>query len=192
VSLRETRKPDQSSFLGQAFASTLIGVVALAIGGCASSPRATMAPLFANLPRPVLVSPGQELLTAERVAAEHEGDFALAGAGRSMEPIYRAGTAIVVHPTSYFMLRAGQPVVYVNGRGRQVAHILLEKTPRGWLAIGAANVDPDDDLVTSQNLAGVITFAFASSETRSSVARETFSATADMRAGMAPRAALLQ
>ncbi len=115
-------------------------------------------------PRPTAVAPDTQLSSAERIAALHEGDFVLTGAGDSMLPLYRAGTAVVVHPTSYFMLRPGMPVVYFNRHGTPVAHLLVEKLPRGWLAMGVNNREPDDDLVTPNNLVGIIRCAFVATE----------------------------
>ncbi len=97
---------------------------------------------------------------AEQLAAEHEGDFTLLGVGQSMQPVYSPGTVVVVHPTNYFMLRAGMPVVYVNRQGHEVAHVLVEESAAGWVAQGLHNDEPDEDLVTSRNLVGVIRCAF--------------------------------
>ena len=97
---------------------------------------------------------------AESLASQHEGDYTLAGVGDSMEPVYCAGTVLVVHPTSFFMLRAGMPVVYRNHRGHAVAHVLVEKAAAGWVAKGINNAEPDDDPVTTDNLLGVIRCAF--------------------------------
>jgi phage repressor protein C with HTH and peptisase S24 domain len=93
-------------------------------------------------------------------AQEHDGDYALTGIGESMQPCYNPGTALVVHPTSYFMLRTGMPVVYAGRNGHNIAHVLLEETSRGWVAIGLNNSEPDDELVTPKNLLGVVTCAY--------------------------------
>lgn len=116
-------------------------------------------------PLPQLVARGQAMAAAQRQAAGNEGDFALLGVGKSMEPFYRAGTAVVVHPTSYHMLRPGMAVVYTNNRGGYVAHMLMRKTERGWMAMGLNNATPDSVLVTDKNLVGIIRHAFAASET---------------------------
>jgi hypothetical protein len=78
-----------------------------------------------------------------------------------MLPFYRPGTALVVHPTSYFVLRPGMAVVYRNWVGTPVAHVLVEKSDRGWIAAGLNNREPDDDFVTARNLIGVVRAAYA-------------------------------
>lgn len=113
-----------------------------------------------RVPVPIPVAAGEALACAERAAREHEGDFALAGSGRSMEPLYVSGTAIVVHPTELHMLRPGMAVVYRNARGAYVAHVLLEKARGGWTVIGLNNREPDDVLVTENNLVGLIRAAY--------------------------------
>jgi signal peptidase I len=102
---------------------------------------------------------------AEAIAAKHDGDLALQGVGMSMAPVYLPGTAIVVHPVNFRALQKGQAVVYVNSRGRYVAHMLVEEMPKGWFAIGLNNPEPDDDYVTADNLVGVIKEAYAANDT---------------------------
>src|SRR4051812_41004191 len=151
--------------LARRVSSTLVLLVALAgleSGGCAASPAATKISLFVqHAPVPTLVPRGDVVRAAQRVADLTEGDFVLRGAGRSMEPIYHAGTVVVVHPSAMHMLRKGMAVVYRNQSGTHVAHMLLEKTEQGWVAIGLNNTDPDGVLVTSKNLVGIIQYAFA-------------------------------
>src|SRR5947209_802794 len=103
-------------------------------------------------PAPIHVALGEALDCAERAAREHEGDFAPQGIGRSMEPLYLSGTAIVVHPTELHMLRPGMAVVYRKPGGTCVAHVLLEKNGRGWLVTGVNNREPDGPSVTETHL----------------------------------------
>ncbi len=134
--------------------------------GCASQTRTDNLALFLQkAPLPTLVPRNEVVLAAERAAAVHEGDFVLRGTGRSMEPVYLAGTTLVVHPTAMHMLRPGMAVVYRNARGGTVAHMLLEKTERGWLAMGLNNAEPDGALVTERNLVGIVRQAFAADDT---------------------------
>jgi signal peptidase I len=98
---------------------------------------------------------------AESVAAQHEGDFVVVGVGASMEPCYASGTVLVIHPTSYFMLRSGMSVVYRNRSGRQVAHVLVREGRDGWIARGVNNAGADAERVTRENLVGVVRCAFA-------------------------------
>jgi len=134
--------------------------------GCASlSVRTDLDTIVALAPAPVLVTKGQELRTAEAAASHLEGAEAFIGAGDSMEPVYASGTAIVVMPCDYRLLRPGMSVVYVNQDGRGVAHALVRETRDGWVAQGVGNPECDPDLVTARNLVGVITQAYASSDT---------------------------
>lgn len=133
-------------------------LIALGCGGCISvgSQRARVAPW----PDVTEVVAGSQWQLAEEAASRSEGDFALAGDGCSMEPLFRPGTAVVVHPTSYFMLKPGQPVVYRNRSGCFVAHLTARKTTSGWVVIGLNNIEPDQELVTASNLVGVVRQAF--------------------------------
>ena len=147
---------------------------ALVFSGCSSmsvaSAHRDLDSIVAQAPAPVLVKKGTELRTAEAAAAGVTGAQAFVGAGESMEPIYASGTAIVVTPCDYAALRPGMSVVYVNHDGRGVAHALVAKSGNAWIAQGANNADADEDLVTARNLVGVVTQAYASSDT--SVRRE--------------------
>jgi signal peptidase I len=135
-------------------------------GGCATHGTAgNLATFVTHAPLPTLVPRAELVPTAERQAATHEGDFVLRGFGRSMEPVYVAGTVVVVHPTAMHMLRKGMAVVYTNARGGTVAHMLLEKNERGWIAIGLNNAEPDGALVTEKNLVGIVKHAFVADDT---------------------------
>jgi hypothetical protein len=129
------------------------------------SARRDLDTIVAMAPVPVVVAKGQELHTAELAAANLAGARAFYGVGDSMAPIYASGTAIVVTPCDYSQLRPGMSVLYVNHDDRGVAHALVEKARDGWIAQGASNPDRDEDLVTARNLVGVITQAYASSDT---------------------------
>lgn len=141
-------------------------------------------------PAATLVAPGLELAAAERAAAQHDGDFALIGMGLSMAPLYTSGTALVVRPTSYFMLRPGMPVVYLNRRGAHVAHVLAQKLERGWVVCGLNNLEPDDELVTPRNLIGVVKYAFAA-EAQGVHSENLAGMTVAMASGGAPNTTLL-
>lgn len=141
---------------------------ALVFSGCSSlslTAGRNLETIVALAPAPVLVAKGQELRTADAAAAQTNGAQAFIGAGDSMQPIYASGTAIVVTPCDYTQLRPGLSVVYVNSSGRGVAHTLVESTHNGWVVQGVNNPEPDRDLVTARNLVGVITQAYAASDT---------------------------
>jgi len=139
---------------------------ALFFSGCSTlSAHRDLDTVVAMAPAPVLVTKGSELRTAEAAAAHVAGAQAFIGAGESMEPVYASGTAIVVTPCAYTELRPDMSVVYVNHDGRGVAHALVQETCDGWVAQGVNNPEQDTDLVTARNLVGVITQAYASTDT---------------------------
>jgi hypothetical protein len=147
---------------------TVLGLAAgaLVFSGCSSlSVRSDLDTIAAMAPAPVLVAQGTELRSAEAAAAQVVGAQAYLGAGESMQPIYASGTAIVVTPCAFSDLRPGMSVLYVNRGGRGVAHALVAKSGSGWVAQGVNNPDTDEDLVTERNLVGVVTQAYASSDT---------------------------
>ena len=114
----------------------------------------------------IRVAPCEVVRAASSLAAQHDGDFTLTGVGESMRPAYLPGTMVVVHPTSYFMLRRGMPVVYVNEKGDRVAHVLVEELESGWVVQGLNNAEPDGDRVTRRNLVGIIRCAFVPDSNR--------------------------
>ena len=144
-------------------AASALAVCVLLLAGCSATSRSNSEWLTQAAPQPTTVASGSAMAAAEQEAALHEGDFVLTGAGNSMLPLYRPGTAVVVHPTSFFMLKSGMPVVYTNRQGTPVAHVLLEKCAGGWLAMGINNAEPDEDIVTPQNLVGIVRCAFVAS-----------------------------
>lgn len=143
-------------------AVTVLMVAGLLAGGCNTASTESNLMLFAeNAPLPTIVARGEELAAAEQEARRHRGSFAVKGEGSSMEPVYVAGTALVVKAGGFESLRPGTPVVYSNSRGVAVAHMLVEHSGHGWVAVGLNNDSTDGELVTRDNLVGVITHAFA-------------------------------
>jgi hypothetical protein len=148
------------------FAALALATAGLCFGGCTTyTPAGNMELFVRTAPVPALVPHGKELAAAEAHAARDANSFALIGAGKSMEPMYVSGTAIVVHEQSFKTLHVGMPVVYRNSRGYYVAHMLVEEMRDGWLAIGINNAEPDQELVTSSNFVGVIQAAYAAADT---------------------------
>jgi hypothetical protein len=165
ISLQLSRPRSPRHLLVRSAALALIAA-GLGLGGCATQPSAQNIQKFVGqAPLPTRVPRDRVLAAAEEVAAQHEGDFVLRGFGHSMEPVYLAGTTVVVHPTAMHMLRMGMAVVYRNSRGVNVTHMLLEKTAGGWRAIGLNNLEPDGTLVTEKNLVGIIKQAFTADDT---------------------------
>lgn len=143
--------------------SAVLAIAGLLVGGCTTAAVDHNLLTFAeSAPVPTIVARGQELYAAEQAAKAQHGCFAVRGEGSSMEPMYVAGTAVVVKAGGFQQLRRGMPVVYASRNGGAVAHMLVAQTPHGWVAAGLNNEGSDTELVTSDNLVGVITQAFAS------------------------------
>ena len=90
------------------------------------------------------------------MAAREPGREVLFGAGESMAPVYGDGSVLVTRPIDYRQLRAGMTVVYVSIEGHRVAHRLIRLEDHGWRAQGINNDTPDAELVTPENLVGVV------------------------------------
>lgn len=140
-----------------------VAVVGLLLGGCTTTAvDANLMMFVESAPVPTIVARGSELLAAEQAAKSQHGCFAVRGEGSSMEPMYVAGTAVVVRAGGYDQLRSGLPVVYASSRGFTVAHMVVAQAANGWVVAGLNNNAADTELVTRDNLVGVITQAFAS------------------------------
>lgn len=112
-------------------------------------------------PAATLVPASAVWVRAQAAATEIQGGRALTGVGKSMAPLFKESTAVVVAPHDFTALRKGMTVVYRNGQGRLVAHALAAKMPQGWVAQGVGNDFEDDDLVTAANLVGVVVAAYS-------------------------------
>lgn len=73
-----------------------------------------------------------------------------------MNPVYGENTMLVVHPIAYQDLKVGMTVVYLSKAGHRVAHQLISKERGGWRAQGINNANQDAELVTPENLIGVV------------------------------------
>jgi hypothetical protein len=151
-----------------------VSIFAASVEGAGIKSERMLASILRETPKPMLVTRGQEMSRAEAAAAEIPGAAAYWGVGASMEPLYSSHTAIVVAPVKFKELKKGMTVVYVNARGRMVAHSLTGDLPKGWIAQGVNNADEDDDLVTKENLVGVIVQAYSEmpSEYRLALAKQ--------------------
>jgi hypothetical protein len=129
-----------------------------------------LASIIKQTPESTLVTAGEQMKRAEAAAAEIPGAAAFWGVGQSMEPLYANRTAIVVAPINFKELKKGMTVVYISSSGRMVAHSLTGDLPKGWIAQGVNNDEEDDDLVTKENLVGVIVQAFAETHSEYRVA----------------------
>ncbi|WP_221030953.1 S24 family peptidase [Actomonas aquatica] len=113
----------------------------------------------AETPSPQLIASDQLWSHAEARAKTLRG-ITLRGQGRSMLPLYKPGTVLVIAPIKFADLRRGQTVVYYNSEHRQVAHVLVAKCDDGWRVAGLNNRLHDDEGVTAQNLFGVVAEAY--------------------------------
>lgn len=81
-----------------------------------------------------------------------------------MQPVFGDNTMIVISKIAYEELQAGMTIAYLNRKGHQVVHQILEKTAKGWRVQGLNNETEDLDLVTRENLLGVVYASFAAEE----------------------------
>ncbi len=110
------------------------------------------------------VSRVQAWKDAERVAEMGEGRVSAVGSGGSMQPVFGNATMIVISKIAYEDLMPGMTVAYLNKKGRQVVHQLLEKKAKGWRVQGLNNEEADNELVTRDNLLGVVYASIAAEE----------------------------
>lgn len=112
-------------------------------------------------PRPERVAPRDAWRLAESLAAEKPACEVMVGLGGSMLPLYPDRTVLVVERLPISALKRGMTVVFIGDSGRPVAHTLIEKTRRGWVAQGLANGERDRTLVRERNYLGAVVRAFA-------------------------------
>lgn len=98
---------------------------------------------------------------AEAFAAAQPGREVVVGRGDSMLPLYQDRTVLVLETLQMSAWRAGMTVVFIGEQGRPVAHTLVSKTSRGWIACGLGNSERDRTLVRSSNYVGTVVRAFA-------------------------------
>jgi hypothetical protein len=147
----------------------------MVLGGCASGPAAVAVafPATTLSPVPELVAPRDAWPLAEAYVREHPGSEVVVGSGNSMLPLYRDRTVLVLQPIAMGELQRTMTVVFVGDQGRPVAHVLTEKTARGWRAIGMGNHECDLTLVRYDNLIGVVVKAYAPATPPPRLVRET-------------------
>ncbi len=113
-----------------------------------------------NSPRAVTCAESEAWRDAIEVVSQNPGSFILVGTGRSMLPLYPAGTLLVIRETEYSALRSGQTVIYRNERQRAVGHVLVAKAREGWRSRGLNNTTHDREPVTETKLIGVVIAAY--------------------------------
>jgi hypothetical protein len=190
----------QSTIL-RAACGLALALSALLGGGCASMSGGSasghglnldrdLETILTQVPAPEIVRPGQELDTANALAAsanaasgakDNHKVQAYWGVGSSMEPLFATHTAIVVNPCDFSELRKGMMILYRDGDGWGVAHVLVEQVDGGWTAQGVNCAEEDPTLVTPENIVGVVTHAYAAAEPEGRKAM-----VASLRAKLAP------
>lgn len=118
------------------------------------------------------VAPRDAWHLAEAFAAARSDCDTLVGRGDSMLPLYRDRTVIVIQRMNPVRWERGMTVVYFGTQGQMVAHMLVEKTPRGWVAQGVGNDQSDRALVKPSNYVGTVIRAYSPNPAIKSV-RET-------------------
>jgi signal peptidase I len=113
-----------------------------------------------NSPRALALAEPEAWRQAVALVERTPGAFLLIGTGRSMQPLYPAGTLLVLRAAAYTELRNGQTVVYRNGSHRAVGHVLITKARDGWRVRGLNNRTHDPEPVVAENLIGVVVGAF--------------------------------
>lgn len=129
--------------------------------GSGTRPSALHAAVAAHSPAPAEVAEREVTRRAETLAARRPGAEVFFGRGDSMLPLYREGTALVVERMDMEALRTGMTVVFIGDAGDPVAHVLVENTPRGWIARGLGNKAPDRAFVRYRNYIGTVIAAVA-------------------------------
>ena len=86
----------------------------------------------------------------------------MGGGGYSMAPIYGSNTLIVTAPIAFEELKIGMIVAYRSRSGNRYVHQLIQKKHRNWVAKGLNNPTRDPELVTPENLIGVVYAIFNS------------------------------
>lgn len=118
----------------------------------------------ADSPVALEVSPADAWRHAEAYVAAHPDCEPFVGRGDSMLPLYRDRTVLVVKMMTMSELRQGMTVVFFGDQGRPVAHVLVKRTTRGWVAMGLKNHLPDLTHVRADNYLGTVVRAFAPNE----------------------------
>lgn len=143
----------------QRFATLALAACAPLLAGCTSDGAGPVKPAGPAAPT-TDASMGDAFRDAETVADREPGRVTAKGTGVSMAPVFGDNTLLVINPIRYEDLEPGMTVAYVNGKGVRVVHKLVSRTKGGWFAIGINNPRVDDDLVTPENLIGVVYASF--------------------------------
>ena len=128
-------------------------LICLALSGCETTAEPAM-------PRGSAPSGNLELKDAIQMAGllqlQDPNLSAILGGGSSMEPLYTKNTVIVLAPIEFDQLESDLIVAYQNEAGVIVIHRLYRRHREGWSAIGLNNNAFDSEVVTAENLRGVV------------------------------------
>jgi len=142
---------------------TIVGLLVFsAVSGLAATNNQTWIRgcYVGNSPKPAVVGETEAWQQATALADITPEAFVLVGSGHSMNPLYAAGTILVLRKASLAELRCGQTVLYRNHQQRIVAHLLVAQVRDGWRAQGLNNASQDMEPVNGDNLVGVVVAAF--------------------------------
>lgn len=109
------------------------------------------------------VSNAQILSNAAALQSFRPGTILARTSGISMEPAFHDGWILLIMPTQWSDLQVGQVVAYKNRQGLLIVHRLIHSYGDSWLIQGDNYAAPDAEVVTHQNLVGVIYGAIPSS-----------------------------
>ena len=152
---------------GWAVLSVLALLALLAGGGCTTQVGAILTTPNLAVVSPSLSPVAEEVDArtawhlAEDYAQHHPGCDVLVGSGDSMLPFYHDKTILVVAALPMADLRSGMTVIFTGTSGWPVAHLLVEKTSRGWRTMGLGNLEADESTVRPDNYIGTVVRAFA-------------------------------
>lgn len=102
------------------------------------------------------------LFAAKAIQAKDPKRMVGWGKGSSMSPIYSENTLLVTAPVKYDELEVDMIVAYKNSKGKNVVHRLVRRSGEYWVAQGINNENADEELVTPENLIGVVYATFQS------------------------------
>lgn len=135
----------------------------------AAKPAAGLVPTPARSPIAEEAAPRDVWWLAEAFAASRPNCDTMVGRGDSMLPLYRDRTVLVIERMEQAQLEPGMTVVFFGDSGRMVAHVLVERTWRGWIAQGVGNAERDRTLVRADNYLGTVIKAYTPNPEISSV-----------------------
>lgn len=111
--------------------------------------------LFATeIPSPVKFQ--KALQDAQYIASMNPNWTVMEAEGDSMSPHYGSNALLVIEKTEFKDLSPGMIAIYKDKDGDYVGHIILEKTPDGYIAQGYNNTNKDPQLVRADNLVGTL------------------------------------